>query len=125
MFVHTGRTSAADLSHWLGPLSPAFAAIAAAPEEGPARPGGSGPEHASGAPPASSAGDPLSDEPLAHLRALFHTLNNQLGVILTYAELIEAKAADEGARARATQIVSAAIEALETSKKIRGAVVRS
>ena len=43
---------------------------------------------------------PLRREP-SDLGLLFHRLNNQLGIILANAELLEAKAADEmGARAR-------------------------
>ena len=48
------------------------------------------------------------------LRALIHRLNNQLGVILAHAELLEAKAPDAGHRARATQVVSAALQLSET-----------
>src|SRR5262249_28846487 len=39
------------------------------------------------------------------LGLLFHRLNNQLGIILANAELLEAKAADEMTRARASQVV--------------------
>jgi hypothetical protein len=46
-------------------------------------------------------------------------LSNQLGVILAHAELLEAKAPDEPRRARATQIVSAALEAMTTTREIR------
>ena len=53
------------------------------------------------------------------LRLLFHRLNNQLGIILAHAELIEAKAADEVNRARASQIVTSALEAMGTAKEIR------
>ena len=37
----------------------------------------------------------------AELRLLFHRLNNQLGIILAHAELLEAKAPDDLNRARA------------------------
>ena len=37
---------------------------------------------------------------------LFHRLNNQLGIILAHAELLEAKATDEAHRARAAQVVA-------------------
>jgi hypothetical protein len=43
------------------------------------------------------------------LRTLIHRLNNQLGVILAHAELLEAKAPDAGQRARAMQVVSTAL----------------
>ena len=39
----------------------------------------------------------------ADLRLLFHRLNNQLGVILAHAELLESKAADDVSRAPPTE----------------------
>ena len=53
------------------------------------------------------------------LRLLFHRLNNQLGIILAHAELLEAKAPDDQNRARAAQVVSSALEAMGTAKEIR------
>jgi hypothetical protein len=53
------------------------------------------------------------------LRLLFHRLNNQLGIILAHAELLEAKAPDDMNRARAGQVVSSALEAMGTAKEIR------
>ncbi len=53
------------------------------------------------------------------LRLLFHRLNNQLGIILAHAELLEAKAQDDAHRARAAQIVASALEAMGTVKEIR------
>jgi hypothetical protein len=53
------------------------------------------------------------------LSLLFHQLNNQLGIILVHAELLEAKAADETLRARAAQVVSKTLEAMATAKEIR------
>lgn len=50
---------------------------------------------------------------------LFHRLNNQLGIILANAELLEAKLADDAARARASQLVTSALEAMATSREIR------
>ena len=55
----------------------------------------------------------------AELMKLFHTLNNQLGIILSHAELIEAKAQDDAQKARATQVVTSTLEALATSRQIR------
>ena len=46
------------------------------------------------------------DEP-RDLGLLFHRLNNQLGIILANAELLEAKSADEMARARALKSLRA------------------
>jgi hypothetical protein len=53
------------------------------------------------------------------LRLLFHRLNNQLGIILAHAELLEAKLGDDANRARAAQVVSSALEAMGTAKEIR------
>ena len=53
------------------------------------------------------------------LRILFHRLNNQLGIILAHAELLEAKATDDMNRARAAQVVASALEAMGTAKDIR------
>jgi hypothetical protein len=53
------------------------------------------------------------------LRALLHRLNNQLGIILAHAELLEVKAHDDAERARATQIVSATLEAMTVTRSIR------
>jgi hypothetical protein len=53
------------------------------------------------------------------LRLLFHRLNNQLGIILAHAELLEAKASDDMNRARASQVVASALEAMGTAKEIR------
>jgi hypothetical protein len=53
------------------------------------------------------------------LRLLFHRLNNQLGIILAHAELLESKATDDTNRARAAQVVSSALEAMGTAKEIR------
>jgi hypothetical protein len=53
------------------------------------------------------------------LRVLFHRLNNQLGIILAHAELLANKSTDDISRARATQVVTSALEAMSTSKEIR------
>jgi hypothetical protein len=58
------------------------------------------------------------DDP-APLRLLFHRLNNQLGIILAHAELLEAKATDDIHRARAAQVVSSVLDALATARDIR------
>jgi hypothetical protein len=53
------------------------------------------------------------------LRLLFHRLNNQLGIILAHAELLESKAPDDMNRARAAQVVASALEAMGTASEIR------
>ena len=53
------------------------------------------------------------------LRPLFHQLNNQLGVVLAHAEMLEAKARDDVTRARATQVVTSVLQAMGTAKAIR------
>jgi hypothetical protein len=58
------------------------------------------------------------DEP-PDLDLLFHRLNNQLGIILANAELLESKSADEMGRARAAQVVSSVLDAMTTAREIR------
>jgi hypothetical protein len=58
------------------------------------------------------------DQP-QELRRLFHRLNNQLGIILAHAELMEKKAADETTRSRAGQVVNSVLDAMGTAKEIR------
>ena len=75
--------------------------------------------------PGSHPGGPDSGRPAngptidADLRLLFHRLNNQLGIILAHAELLEAKSADDLNRARAAQLVSSALDAMGTAQSIR------
>ena len=64
---------------------------------------------------------PMDESP--DLRLLFHRLNNQLGIILAHAELLEAKAGDDMNRARAGQVVSSTLEAMTTTKEIRAKIV--
>ena len=61
-----------------------------------------------------TAGDDTED-----LGLLFHRLNNQLGIILANAELLESKSADEMGRARAAQVVSSVLDAMTTAREIR------
>ena len=64
--------------------------------------------------PQSTSVDDTTD-----LGLLFHRLNNQLGIILANAELLEAKAADENSRARAAQVVGSVLEAMNTARQLR------
>ena len=49
----------------------------------------------------------------------FHQLNNQLGVILANAELLEQRLTDVGHKARAGQVVAGALEAIAITRQIR------
>ena len=53
------------------------------------------------------------------LGLLFHRLNNQLGIILANAELLEAKSSDDMSRARAAQVVASVLDAMATARAIR------
>jgi hypothetical protein len=68
-------------------------------------------------PPARHAVRPV-DEP-SDLGLLFHRLNNQLGIILANAELLETKSSDEAGRARAAQVVASVLDAMATAREIR------
>jgi hypothetical protein len=67
----------------------------------------------------SPPSDHGTGRPKPDLRVLFHRLNNQLGIILAHAELLEAKAPDEAARARAAQVVTSVLDAMGTTREIR------
>lgn len=56
---------------------------------------------------------------LGDLQALLHRLNNQLGVILAHAELLESKALDDAHRARASHVVGATLEAMAVTRVLR------
>ena len=64
-------------------------------------------------------GDGLLIDDQPELGTLFHRLNNQLGIILANAELLEAKLQEDGARTRAGQVVSSAVEAIAAAREIR------
>jgi two-component sensor histidine kinase len=65
--------------------------------------------------------DSLLPVPLTEpeLREMFHRLNNQLGIILAHAELLEAKAGDPASRARAAQVVASTLDAMSTTRELR------
>ena len=62
---------------------------------------------------------PRAAEGPSDLGLLFHRLNNQLGIILANAELLEAKSSDEMGRARAAQVVTSVLDAMTTAREIR------
>lgn len=69
--------------------------------------------------PFPNAGSAFGSDVPEH-SALFHRLNNQLGIILANAELLENKLdPNDGNRARAAQIVASAIDAIGTAQDIR------
>ena len=49
----------------------------------------------------------------------FHQLNNQLGVILANAELLEQRLTDPAHKARAGQVVAGTLEAIAITRQIR------
>ena len=53
------------------------------------------------------------------LRVLFHRLNNQRGIILACAELLELKAVDDVSRTRSAEVVAKVLDAMGTAKEIR------
>ena len=61
--------------------------------------------------------DAQHTEPQLH--QLFHQLNNQLGIVLAHAELLEAKVVDRTTRVRAEQVVRSVLDAMGTAKEIR------
>ena len=58
------------------------------------------------------------DQP-TDLGTLVHRLNNQLGIILANAELLEGRLTDSASRSRAEQIVSSAVEAISAARHIK------
>ncbi|MGE5815618.1 MAG: hypothetical protein ACM36C_14115 [Acidobacteriota bacterium] len=62
------------------------------------------------------------DDPTAASARLFHQLNNQLGIILANAELLEARAGDDSSRRRAAQVVASVLDAMATAKEIRARI---
>jgi hypothetical protein len=65
-----------------------------------------------------ATGDPV-EITSADLSRIFHKLNNQLGVILANAELLESRLSDEPQRARAGQVVTGALEAISAIQDLR------
>lgn len=53
------------------------------------------------------------------LPTLLHRLNNQLGIILANAELLEVQLTDATHRARAADIVASALEAMASVRDVR------
>ena len=62
----------------------------------------------------------VGEEP--ELGLLLHRLNNQLGIILANAELLETKLGEQSGRSRANQVVTSAVDAIGTARDIRSRV---
>jgi hypothetical protein len=62
------------------------------------------------------AQDPIGATDLSRL---FHQLNNQLGIILANAELLENRLPDSAHRLRAGQVVASTLEAIDTVRRLR------
>ena len=58
-------------------------------------------------------------DPAVELSQVFHRLNNQRGVILANAELLEARLTEDAQRARAGQVVSGTLEAISAIQDLR------
>jgi hypothetical protein len=70
--------------------------------------------------PEAGAGAGLSvDTQKPDFSKLFHKLNNQLGVVLANAELLESRLDNETERERAGLVVSGALEAIATVRDLR------
>jgi len=67
----------------------------------------------------SSELSPTGPQASAEMGRLFHKLNNQLGVVLAHAEMLEEKAIDETQRQHAARVVASVLDALATSRQIR------
>ena len=52
-------------------------------------------------------------------QTLFHSLNNQLGIILGHVELIESRAVNDIERGRAGQVIASIFDAMGTVRAIR------
>ena len=78
--------------------------------------------------PASVAPPAAPDALVFHLvarsdnvgRGGWHAFPSENWIVLSHAELLEARSTDDSNRARASQVVSSALEAMGTAKEIRG-----
>jgi hypothetical protein len=69
--------------------------------------------------PMTGPGTAAANDDRPDVAALFHRLNNQLGIVLAQAELLEAKATDDRNRTRAAHVITSVLEALGTARELR------
>lgn len=67
----------------------------------------------------AARGQQESPDRASDLSQVFHRLNNQLGVVLANAELLEARLSQDSDRARAGQVVAGALEAISAVQDLR------
>jgi len=74
------------------------------------------------APETAQPGRLTVETSLPEIARLLHGLNNQLGVILANAELLEHRLGDDANRVRASLVVSGTLEAITTAQRLRQAL---
>lgn len=74
------------------------------------------------APEAAPNGRLSAETGLSEVSRLLHGLNNQLGVILANAELLEHRLGDDANKVRASLVVSGTLEAITTAQRLRQAL---
>jgi hypothetical protein len=62
---------------------------------------------------------------VTEISRLLHGLNNQLGVILANAELLEHRLGDDANKVRASLVVSGTLEAISTAQRLRFALANA
>lgn len=74
------------------------------------------------APEAQQSGRLAPEAGLSEVSRLLHGLNNQLGVILANAELLEHRLGDDANKVRASLVVTGTLEAIKTALRLRQAL---
>lgn len=69
--------------------------------------------------PVASPVSQAADHAAPDLSVVFHKLNNQLGIILANAELLESRLLEEAQRTRASLVVAGALEAITSIQELR------